>query len=119
MRGACAPRAGTGAAGARGAGGGRGAATRLVLTADLPEALRERLRVDVEAIARSLEAIAALPDPIGRREARVAPGGFTLYRRRVPLGVILMIFEARPNVTPEAGALCLKSGNAALLKDGP
>jgi glutamate-5-semialdehyde dehydrogenase len=93
-------------------------ANRLDLAADLPEALHERLRVDVEAIARSLEAIAALPDPIGRREARVAPGGFTLYRRRVPLGVILMIFEARPNVTPEAGALCLKSGNAALLKGG-
>jgi glutamate-5-semialdehyde dehydrogenase len=93
-------------------------ANRLDVAADLPEALRERLRVDVEAIARSLEAIAALPDPVGRREARVAPGGFTLYRQRVPLGVILMIFEARPNVTPEAGALCLKSGNAALLKGG-
>jgi glutamate-5-semialdehyde dehydrogenase len=88
------------------------------LAASMPDALRERLRVDVEAIARSLEAIAALPDPIGRIEPRRAPGGFTLYRRRVPLGVILMIFEARPNVTPEAGALCLKSGNAALLKGG-
>ncbi len=106
------------AAAVRGARAAIEDANRLDLTADLPEALRERLRVDVEAIARSLEAIAALPDPIGRREARTAPGGFTLYRRRVPLGVILMIFEARPNVTPEAGALCLKSGNAALLKGG-
>jgi glutamate-5-semialdehyde dehydrogenase len=93
-------------------------ANREDLAAGLPEALRERLRVDVAAIARSLEAIAALPDPVGRIEPRQAPGGFTLYRRRVPLGVILMIFEARPNVTPEAGALCFKSGNAALLKGG-
>ena len=85
---------------------------------DLPAPIKERLRVDVEAIALSLLAIARLPDPVGRREERRAPAGFTLYRKRVPLGVILMIFEARPNVTPEAGALCLKSGNAALLKGG-
>ena len=93
-------------------------ANRLDCAADLPAPIKERLRVDVEAIALSLEAIARLPDPVGRREERRAPAGFTLYRKRVPLGVILMIFEARPNVTPEAGALCLKSGNAALLKGG-
>jgi glutamate-5-semialdehyde dehydrogenase len=93
-------------------------ANREDLAADLPPALADRLRVDVEAIARSLEAIAALPDPVGRIEPRQGTGGFTLYRRRVPIGVILMIFEARPNVTPEAGALCLKSGNAALLRGG-
>lgn len=93
-------------------------ANREDLAAGLAPALADRLRVDVEAVARSLEAIARLPDPVGRREERRAPGGFTLYRMRVPLGVILMIFESRPNVTPEAGALCLKSGNAALLRGG-
>lgn len=93
-------------------------ANREDLATDLPPALADRLRVDVAAIARSLEAIAALPDPVGREEPRRAPGGFGLARRRVPLGVILMIFEARPNVTPEAGALCLKAGNAALLRGG-
>jgi len=55
---------------------------------------------------------------VGRTERRDPAGEFELTRRRVPLGVILMIFESRPNVTPEAGALCLKSGNAAILKGG-
>lgn len=86
--------------------------------ADLPAPKKERLRVNVEAIAESLEAIARLPDPVGRREPREPQGEFQLERKRVPLGVILMIFESRPNVTPEAGALCLKSGNAAILKGG-
>ena len=86
--------------------------------ADLPAPKKERLRVDVDAIAESLEAIARLPDPIGRTELREPQGEFELKRRRIPLGVILMIFESRPNVTPEAGALCLKSGNAAILKGG-
>lgn len=84
------------------------------LEIDLPAAKKDRLRVDVESVAKSLESIAALPDPVGRVEER-RPG---LTRRRVPLGVILMIFESRPNVTAEAGALCLKSGNAAILKGG-
>ena len=85
---------------------------------DLPAAKKERLRVDVDAIAESLDAIAKLPDPVGRTETREPAGEFQLKRQRVPLGVILMIFESRPNVTPEAGALCLKSGNAAILKGG-
>ena len=85
---------------------------------DLPAAKKERLRVDVDAIAESLDAIAKLPDPVGRTETRERAGEFQLKRQRVPLGVILMIFESRPNVTPEAGALCLKSGNAAILKGG-
>ena len=93
-------------------------ANRLDLAACPSAILADRLRVDVEAIARSLETIATLPDPVGRIERRQAPGGFALSRRRVPLGVILMIFESRPNVTAEAGALCFKSGNAALLKGG-
>lgn len=86
--------------------------------ADLPAPKKERLRVHVDAIAESLEAIAKLPDPIGRTVEREPEGEFQLKQRRVPLGVILMIFESRPNVTPEAGALCLKSGNAAILKGG-
>ncbi len=85
---------------------------------DLPAAKKERLRVDVDAIAESLDAIAKLPDPVGRTETREPAGEFQLKRQRVPLGVILMIFESRPNVTPEAGALCLKSGNAVILKGG-
>ena len=85
---------------------------------DLPAAKKERLRVDVDAIAESLDAIAKLPDPVGRTETREPAGEFQLKRQQVPLGVILMIFESRPNVTPEAGALCLKSGNAAILKGG-
>jgi glutamate-5-semialdehyde dehydrogenase len=86
--------------------------------ADMPAPKKDRLRVDVDAIARSLDAIAKLPDPVGGTELRKPEGGFRLERRRVPLGVILMIFESRPNVTPEAGALCLKSGNASILKGG-
>lgn len=86
--------------------------------AELPAAKKDRLRVDIEAIAKSLEAIAALPDPVGRVEERRPEGEFKLTRVSVPLGVILMIFESRPNVTPEAGGLCLKAGNAALLKGG-
>ena len=86
--------------------------------ADLPAAKLDRLKFDVEAVAKSIEAIAALPDPVGREEERKHDNAFHLVRRRVPLGVIMMIFESRPNVTPEAGALCLKSGNAALLRGG-
>ncbi len=86
--------------------------------ADMPAPKKDRLRVDVNAIAESLDAIAKLPDPVGGCEVRKPEGEFELKRKRVPLGVILMIFESRPNVTPEAGALCLKSGNAAILKGG-
>jgi glutamate-5-semialdehyde dehydrogenase len=87
-------------------------------SAELPAAKKDRLKVNVEAIAQSLMSIADLPDPVGRVEERTPRGDFELSRVRVPLGVILMIFESRPNVTPEAGGLCLKSGNAALLKGG-
>jgi glutamate-5-semialdehyde dehydrogenase len=93
-------------------------ANRRDRAADLPPAVKDRLTLDVEATARSLEAIALLPDPVGRVEPRTSRDGFKLARRRVPLGVILMIFESRPNVTPEAGGLCLKAGNAVLLKGG-
>jgi len=82
----------------------------------------DRLRLDearVEAIARALEEIARLPDPVGEvTSTRALPNGLSVKKVRIPLGVILMIYEARPNVAPEAAALCLKSGNAAILRPG-
>jgi len=67
----------------------------------------------------SLEKIAALPDPVGQTiQSELRPGGLQVARVRVPLGVILMVFEARPHVTVNAGAFCLKSGNAAILRGG-
>jgi glutamate-5-semialdehyde dehydrogenase len=82
----------------------------------------ERLKLDerrLEAIAASLEAVIALPDPIGRVLAEwQRPNGLRIQRVAVPLGVIGIIYESRPNVTADAGALCLKSGNAALLRGG-
>jgi glutamate-5-semialdehyde dehydrogenase len=82
----------------------------------------ERLRLDerrVEAIAESLDAVQALPDPIGRTTAEwQRPNGLRIQRVVVPLGVIGIIYESRPNVTTDAGALCLKSGNAAILRGG-
>ena len=82
----------------------------------------ERLKLDagrIEAIAASLAAVAALPDPIGTTTAEwQRPNGLRIQRVVVPIGVIGIIFESRPNVTTDAGALCLKSGNAALLRGG-
>ncbi len=82
----------------------------------------DRLTLDaarVEAIARSLEDIAALPDPLGRVLARFErPNGLVIERVATPLGVIGVIFESRPNVAADAGALCLKAGNAAILRGG-
>ncbi len=82
----------------------------------------DRLRLDaprVAAMARSLEDIAALPDPIGTVIAEwTRPNGLVIQRVRVPLGVIGIIYESRPNVTCDAGALCLKSANAAILRGG-
>ncbi|MFN3312191.1 MAG: glutamate-5-semialdehyde dehydrogenase [Hyphomonas sp.] len=73
----------------------------------------------VEGIAAGVEAIAALPDPIGRELARWSrPNGLDIARIAVPLGVIGIIYESRPNVTADAGALCLRSGNAAILRGG-
>jgi glutamate-5-semialdehyde dehydrogenase len=85
-------------------------------------AFRDRLALDkprIEAMARGLEEIAAQPDPIGTVLARWSrPNGLDISRIRVPLGVIGIIFESRPNVTADAGGLCLKSGNAAILRGG-
>ena len=85
-------------------------------------AMADRLRLDesrILAMAAGLEAIAALPDPLGRVLARWSrPNGLEITRISVPLGVIGVIYEARPNVTADAGALCLKAGNATILRPG-
>jgi glutamate-5-semialdehyde dehydrogenase len=90
--------------------------------AGLGGAMLDRLRLDaarVEAMAAGVEQIARLADPIGTIVADwVRPNGLRIQRVRVPLGVIGIIYESRPNVTCDAGALCLKSGNAAILRGG-
>ena len=73
----------------------------------------------IEAMAEGLREIAKLPDPVGEvSELRFRPSGIQVGRMRVPLGVIAIIYESRPNVTADAGALCLKSGNACILRGG-
>jgi glutamate-5-semialdehyde dehydrogenase len=88
----------------------------------LSGALLDRLALDdkgVEGMARGVEEIAALADPVGSVIAQwTRPNGLDIARVRVPLGVIGIIYESRPNVTCDAGALCLKSGNAAILRGG-
>src|ERR1019366_5224842 len=82
----------------------------------------DRLVLDaarIEAMARGIEEVAALPDPVGRILARFErPNGLVIERVATPLGVVGIIYESRPNVTADAGALCLKSGNAAVLRGG-
>ncbi|MEM7023761.1 MAG: aldehyde dehydrogenase family protein, partial [Pseudomonadota bacterium] len=84
--------------------------------------LLDRLALDparVEGMATGLEDVAALEDPVGHEIARwQRPNGLDIARVRVPLGVIGIIYESRPNVTADAGALCLKAGNAAILRGG-
>jgi len=91
-------------------------------TKNLPNALLDRLQLDaarVEAMAEGLEAVAALPDPVGAKLAEWdRPNGLHIERIRTPLGTIGIIYESRPNVTADAAALCLKSGNAAILRGG-
>ena len=88
----------------------------------LSAALLDRLRLDearIEAMAQGLEAVAALPDPVGTVLARwTRPNGLDIARVRIPLGVIGIIYESRPNVTADAGALCLRAGNAVILRGG-
>ncbi len=90
--------------------------------AKLTGALLDRLKLDdkrIEGIARSIEDVLGLPDPIGTVAAEWdRPNGLHIQRVRVPLGVIGIIYESRPNVTADAGALCLKSGNAVILRGG-
>ncbi|MCW5569280.1 MAG: gamma-glutamyl-phosphate reductase, partial [Dokdonella sp.] len=85
-------------------------------------AMLDRLRLDetrLAGIAAAVREVAALPDPVGivtRRETR--PNGLLVERVRVPLGVVAMIYEARPNVTADAAALCIKAGNGVILRGG-
>jgi glutamate-5-semialdehyde dehydrogenase len=90
--------------------------------ANLAGARLERLALDerrIEAMASGMEDVMALPDPIGAIVAEwERPNGLRIQRVRVPLGVIGLIYESRPNVTVDAGALCVKSGNAVILRGG-
>jgi glutamate-5-semialdehyde dehydrogenase len=90
--------------------------------AGLTAAKLDRLKLDekrIDEVIRGLEAVAGQPDPVGRVfDERKGPSGIRCRRVRVPIGVILMIFEARPNVTAEAAAICLRASNAVLLKGG-
>lgn len=82
----------------------------------------DRLKLDVSrvaAMAAAVDAVRALPDPVGEVTERwTRPNGLRVRKERLPLGVVLMIYESRPNVTSDAAALCLKSGNAAMLRGG-
>ena len=90
--------------------------------AGLEPALLDRLTLSapgVAAMAEGVEQVAALPDPVGEiTDLKFQPSGIQVGRMRVPLGVIGIIYEARPNVTADAAALCLKSGNASILRGG-
>jgi len=93
---------------------------QLAREADIGDALLDRLRLDetrVAAIANAVRQIAALADPVGEViDGRRLPNGLDVRKVRVPLGVIAVVYEARPNVTIDAAALCLKSGNAIVLR---
>ncbi|MCA9058822.1 MAG: gamma-glutamyl-phosphate reductase, partial [Planctomycetaceae bacterium] len=88
--------------------------------AGLSSALLDRLKLNperIESLACAVEEIAALPDPVGEViEGTRRPNGLTIEKIRVPLGVIFFIYESRPNVTIDAAALCIKSGNAVILR---
>jgi glutamate-5-semialdehyde dehydrogenase len=90
--------------------------------AGLSPALLDRLALDaprIEAIAEAVEAICAIPDPVGVETGRwTRPNGLDIARVSAPIGVIAMIYEARPNVTADAAALCVRSGNAVILRGG-
>ena len=90
--------------------------------AGLSEALLDRLLMDpsrLEGMATDVRAVAALPDPVGESfDSRTLPNGLQVSRRRVPLGVIGAIYESRPNVTVDISVLCIKSGNAVILRGG-
>lgn len=97
-------------------------AADVAAAADLSPVMRKRLQVDDKVFAYMLDrlrATAALPDPVGRvLEERAMPSGLQVRRVAVPIGVLAMIYEARPNVTTDAAAVALKSGNAVILKGG-
>ncbi|MCA9266610.1 MAG: aldehyde dehydrogenase family protein, partial [Planctomycetales bacterium] len=102
------------------------AANRLDLDAapgfGLTEAQADRLRLDagrIDGIAEGLAQVAGLPDPVGELiETTNRPNGLVLRKVRVPLGVVFFVYESRPNVTADAAAICVKSGNAVILRGG-
>lgn len=88
----------------------------------IDDAMLDRLLLNddrIEAMAQGIEVIASLPDPVGQiRDITTRPNGIKISKMRIPLGVVCMIYEARPNVTADAGALCFKSGNCIILRGG-
>jgi glutamate-5-semialdehyde dehydrogenase len=88
----------------------------------LSSAMLDRLRLDpkrINAMAKGLQDVAALPDPVGRiLDKRVRPNGLELRKISTPIGVVVIIYESRPNVTADAAGLCFKSGNATILRGG-
>src|SRR5712692_10586398 len=88
----------------------------------LSRAMLDRLKLDeprIAAMAKGLREIAALPDPVGRMlDERVRPNGLRLQKVATPIGVVVIIYESRPNVTADAASLCFKSGNATILRGG-
>ena len=87
----------------------------------ISDAMLDRLMLNesrIESLAVAIEHVVSLPDPIGKGETFTRPNSLKIECSRVPLGVVAMIYEARPNVTPDAASLCLKSGNAVVLRGG-
>jgi glutamate-5-semialdehyde dehydrogenase len=88
----------------------------------LSSAMLDRLRLDpnrIHSMAQGLREVAALPDPVGRiLDRRLRPNGLELYKITTPIGVVVIIYESRPNVTADAAGLCFKSGNATILRGG-
>jgi glutamate-5-semialdehyde dehydrogenase len=88
----------------------------------LSAAMLDRLKLDdkrIDSMARGLREVAALPDPVGRMlDERVRPNGLKLQKISTPIGVVVIIYESRPNVTADAASLCFKSGNATILRGG-
>src|SRR6185503_5733068 len=88
----------------------------------LGSAMLDRLKLDdkrIAAMAKGLREVAALPDPVGKiLDERVRPNGLKLQKISTPIGVVVIIYESRPNVTADAASLCFKSGNATILRGG-
>lgn len=88
----------------------------------LPAAMLDRLKLDdkrISAMARGLREVVALPDPVGKiLDERTRPNGLKLQKISTPIGVVVIIYESRPNVTADAASLCFKSGNATILRGG-
>src|SRR5439155_24138513 len=88
----------------------------------LSAAMLDRLKLDekrIAGMARGLREVAALPDPVGRLlDERIRPNGLRLRKISTPIGVVVIIYESRPNVTADAASLCFKSGNATILRGG-